>query len=155
LRLFWAVLIFVCICCMNFCFLFWCHACSLSGSSSRSQQFSIDWTLSSSDVIAPSPWTIFGCQNGKSLFHCLLLGFSFFENCFIISDNWNLAKTWTNVSMSVMQVYDYSGKQKIGVLVGRLTKFLLSNWLFIFNLKLKRLILEYRPISRNGMITLQ
>ncbi|GLU11822.1 hypothetical protein SLE2022_285420 [Rubroshorea leprosula] len=37
---------------------------------------SIDWTLSSathmdqvtSDVIAPSPWTIFGCQNGLRLF---------------------------------------------------------------------------------------
>ncbi|XP_058780131.1 protein ENHANCED DISEASE RESISTANCE 2-like isoform X2 [Vicia villosa] len=41
---------------------------SLSGSSSRNHQNSIDWTLSSSDVIAPSPWTIFGCQNGLRLF---------------------------------------------------------------------------------------
>lgn len=41
---------------------------SLRGSSSRSQQYSIDWTLSSSDVIAPSTWTIFGCQNGLRLF---------------------------------------------------------------------------------------
>jgi hypothetical protein len=37
---------------------------------------SIDWTLRSSarvdpvttDVVAPSPWTIFGCQNGLRLF---------------------------------------------------------------------------------------
>ncbi|WJX74275.1 hypothetical protein P8452_57946 [Trifolium repens] len=41
---------------------------SLSGSSSRNHQNSIDWTLNSSDVIAPSPWTIFGCQNGLRLF---------------------------------------------------------------------------------------
>ncbi|CAL5196988.1 unnamed protein product [Lathyrus oleraceus] len=41
---------------------------SLSGSSSRNHQNSIDWTLSSSDVIAPSPWTIFGCRNGLRLF---------------------------------------------------------------------------------------
>ncbi|KAG5032948.1 hypothetical protein JHK85_016930 [Glycine max] len=40
----------------------------------RWQSFSIshpnfvDWTLSSADVIAPSPWTIFGCQNGLQLF---------------------------------------------------------------------------------------
>ncbi|XP_061376664.1 protein ENHANCED DISEASE RESISTANCE 2 [Gastrolobium bilobum] len=40
----------------------------LSGSSSRSHPNSVDWTLSSSDVIAPSPWTIFGCQNGLRLF---------------------------------------------------------------------------------------
>ncbi|KAG4961253.1 Protein ENHANCED DISEASE RESISTANCE 2-like [Glycine soja] len=41
----------------------------LSGSSSsRSHPNSVDWTLSSADVIAPSPWTIFGCQNGLRLF---------------------------------------------------------------------------------------
>ncbi|KAH1222160.1 Protein ENHANCED DISEASE RESISTANCE 2-like [Glycine max] len=41
----------------------------LSGSSSSiSHPNSVDWTLSSADVIAPSPWTIFGCQNGLRLF---------------------------------------------------------------------------------------
>ncbi|XP_027340176.1 protein ENHANCED DISEASE RESISTANCE 2-like [Abrus precatorius] len=40
----------------------------LTGSTSRSHPNSVDWTLSSSDVIAPSPWTIFGCQNGLRLF---------------------------------------------------------------------------------------
>ncbi|CAJ1955939.1 unnamed protein product [Sphenostylis stenocarpa] len=40
----------------------------LSGCSSRSHPNSVDWTLSSADVIAPSPWTIFGCQNGLRLF---------------------------------------------------------------------------------------
>lgn len=69
-----------------------CHAYSLSGSSSRSHQSSIDWTLSSSDVIAPSPWTIFGCQNGKILFHCLCLGCCFFR-CWkfhiITGHSWN------------------------------------------------------------------
>ncbi|KAE9585758.1 hypothetical protein Lal_00010189 [Lupinus albus] len=40
----------------------------LSGSSSGSRPNLVDWTLSSSDVIAPSPWTIFGCQNGLRLF---------------------------------------------------------------------------------------
>ncbi|KAJ1409220.1 START-like domain superfamily [Sesbania bispinosa] len=39
----------------------------LSGSG-RSHPTSVDWTLSSADVIAPSPWTIFGCQNGLRLF---------------------------------------------------------------------------------------
>ncbi|KAE9587955.1 hypothetical protein Lal_00003386 [Lupinus albus] len=39
-----------------------------SGSSSRSRPNLVDWTLSSNDVIAPSPWTIFGCQNGLRLF---------------------------------------------------------------------------------------
>lgn len=42
---------------------------------------SIDWTLCSgtqmehvtSDVIAPSPWTIFGCQNGSYKFITLLV----------------------------------------------------------------------------------
>ncbi|XP_022752867.1 protein ENHANCED DISEASE RESISTANCE 2-like isoform X2 [Durio zibethinus] len=46
------------------------------GSSSANQNNSIDWTLYSStkmdsvtsDVIAPSHWTIFGCQNGLRLF---------------------------------------------------------------------------------------
>ncbi|KAL5832882.1 hypothetical protein ACOSQ3_016556 [Xanthoceras sorbifolium] len=48
----------------------------LSGSSRVNHSKSIDWTLRSakhmdqvtSDVIAPSPWTIFGCQNGLRLF---------------------------------------------------------------------------------------
>lgn len=40
----------------------------LGGSSIRSHPNSVDWTLSSADVIAPSPWTIFGCQNGLRLF---------------------------------------------------------------------------------------
>ncbi|KAK7261343.1 hypothetical protein RIF29_27652 [Crotalaria pallida] len=40
----------------------------LRGSTSRSPPSLVDWTLSSSDVIAPSPWTIFGCQNGLRLF---------------------------------------------------------------------------------------
>lgn len=46
----------------------------LGGCSSTSRINSIDWTLCSStqtdpvtsDVVAPSPWTIFGCQNGKN-----------------------------------------------------------------------------------------
>lgn len=45
----------------------------LGGSSRTSRINSIDWTICpstqadpmTSDVIAPSPWTIFGCQNGK------------------------------------------------------------------------------------------
>ncbi|KAG8644597.1 protein ENHANCED DISEASE RESISTANCE 2 isoform X2 [Manihot esculenta] len=47
----------------------------LSGSSRVSHNKPIDWTLCSfthsdpvTDVIAPSPWTIFGCQNGLRLF---------------------------------------------------------------------------------------
>ncbi|KAI4322275.1 hypothetical protein L6164_021986 [Bauhinia variegata] len=48
----------------------------LTGSTSRSSSNSIDWTLCSSthsdpitsDVVAPSPWTIFGCHNGLRLF---------------------------------------------------------------------------------------
>lgn len=48
----------------------------LNRSKEKSRTNSIDWTLSSSvstdlmtsDVIAPSPWTIFGCQNGLRLF---------------------------------------------------------------------------------------
>lgn len=48
----------------------------LHGSKARGRTNSIDWTLCSStnpdpvtsDVIAPSPWTIFGCQNGLRLF---------------------------------------------------------------------------------------
>ncbi|KAF3454986.1 hypothetical protein FNV43_RR05434 [Rhamnella rubrinervis] len=48
----------------------------LGGSSRASRINSIDWTLFSStqtepvtsDVVAPSPWTIFGCQNGLRLF---------------------------------------------------------------------------------------
>ncbi|PRQ33532.1 putative protein ENHANCED DISEASE RESISTANCE 2, PH domain, START [Rosa chinensis] len=48
----------------------------LGGSNRGSRISSIDWTLCSStqtdavtsDVIAPSPWTIFGCQNGLRLF---------------------------------------------------------------------------------------
>ncbi|KAK8296207.1 hypothetical protein V6Z11_D05G107900 [Gossypium hirsutum] len=47
-----------------------------SGSSNTNHNSSIDWTLCSStkmdrvtsDVVAPSPWTIFGCQNGLRLF---------------------------------------------------------------------------------------
>ncbi|KAH9700566.1 Pleckstrin (PH) and lipid-binding START domains-containing protein [Citrus sinensis] len=47
----------------------------LSGSSRASHTKSIDWTLCSgthmeqvtADVIAPSPWTIFGCQNDQEL----------------------------------------------------------------------------------------
>lgn len=52
-----------------FFFLFYLR---LSGSSRVSHNKPIDWTLCSfthsdpvTDVIAPSPWTIFGCQNGK------------------------------------------------------------------------------------------
>lgn len=48
----------------------------LVGSKRRENKNSIDWTFSSivhteamtSDVIAPSPWKIFGCQNGLRLF---------------------------------------------------------------------------------------
>ncbi|ONK63938.1 uncharacterized protein A4U43_C07F20460 [Asparagus officinalis] len=48
----------------------------LSRSKGRSRMHSIDWTAFSSvhtdpmtsDVIAPSPWTIFGCKNGLRLF---------------------------------------------------------------------------------------
>lgn len=48
----------------------------LNRSKEKSHTNSIDWTLFSSvntdlvtsDVIAPSPWTIFGCQNGLRLF---------------------------------------------------------------------------------------
>ncbi|KAJ0046656.1 hypothetical protein Pint_06039 [Pistacia integerrima] len=48
----------------------------LHGSRSSESKTSIDWTVSSSvhteamtsDVIAPSPWKIFGCQNGLRLF---------------------------------------------------------------------------------------
>ncbi|KAL1109158.1 hypothetical protein V6Z11_D03G159800 [Gossypium hirsutum] len=48
----------------------------LSSSSESNHNDSIDWTLYpttkmdrvTSDVVAPSPWTIFGCQNGLRLF---------------------------------------------------------------------------------------
>ncbi|KAA3468790.1 protein ENHANCED DISEASE RESISTANCE 2-like isoform X1 [Gossypium australe] len=48
----------------------------LSGSNNEHHNNSLDWTLYSStkmdrvtsDVVAPSPWTIFGCQNGLRLF---------------------------------------------------------------------------------------
>ncbi|PIA29112.1 hypothetical protein AQUCO_06200006v1 [Aquilegia coerulea] len=48
----------------------------LNRTKERTRTSSIDWTFSSSmhpdlvtsDVIAPSPWTIFGCQNGLRLF---------------------------------------------------------------------------------------
>ncbi|KAJ7970446.1 Protein ENHANCED DISEASE RESISTANCE 2-like [Quillaja saponaria] len=48
----------------------------LDGSKMTNRKYSVDWTLSSSvytesmtsDVIAPSPWKIFGCQNGLRLF---------------------------------------------------------------------------------------
>ncbi|KAJ4980092.1 hypothetical protein NE237_010872 [Protea cynaroides] len=48
----------------------------LNGAKRRDCRNSLDWTLRSSmhtdsmthDVIAPSPWTIFGCQNGLRLF---------------------------------------------------------------------------------------
>lgn len=51
----------------------YCYMYRLSGSSGRSHSNSLDWTLFSSahsdpmtsDVVAPSPWIIFGCQNGK------------------------------------------------------------------------------------------
>ncbi|KAK8285655.1 hypothetical protein V6Z12_D08G239500 [Gossypium hirsutum] len=47
-----------------------------SGSNNENHNNSLDWTLYSStkmdrvtsDVVAPSPWTIFGCQNGLRLF---------------------------------------------------------------------------------------
>ncbi|GMI88915.1 hypothetical protein like AT2G28320 [Hibiscus trionum] len=47
-----------------------------SGSNNEYHNNSLDWTLNSStkmdratsDVVAPSPWTIFGCQNGLRLF---------------------------------------------------------------------------------------
>ena len=55
-------------------------------SSSISHPNIVDWTLSSADVIALSPWTIFGCQNGKCLFPFLLFELSLFcESCFKIS----------------------------------------------------------------------
>ena len=46
----------------------------LGGSKRAQRKTSIDWTFSSivhtegttSDVIAPSPWKIFGCQNGNT-----------------------------------------------------------------------------------------
>ncbi|XP_052176020.1 protein ENHANCED DISEASE RESISTANCE 2 isoform X2 [Diospyros lotus] len=52
------------------------HSWSLKHSKRAHCMNSIDWTLCSSrhmdpvssDVIAPSPWTIFGCQNGLRLF---------------------------------------------------------------------------------------
>jgi hypothetical protein len=82
--------------------------------------------------------------------------FFFYLNFFsVISHNQNLTKSYKNVFVGVMQVYDYSRKQKTGIVVGRLAKFIFSKRLFIFNLKWKRLILEYRLIFRNGMITLQ
>ncbi|KAJ7975060.1 Protein ENHANCED DISEASE RESISTANCE 2-like [Quillaja saponaria] len=48
----------------------------LDGSKRTNREYSVDWTLNSSictdimtsDVIAPSPWKIFGCQNGLRLF---------------------------------------------------------------------------------------
>ncbi|XP_030447897.1 protein ENHANCED DISEASE RESISTANCE 2-like [Syzygium oleosum] len=48
----------------------------LSGSNRVSHVIPVDWTLGTSnqtdivasDVVAPSPWTIFGCQNGLRLF---------------------------------------------------------------------------------------
>lgn len=47
--------------------------------SSSKNTHSIDWTVYSSsvsdamtsDVVAPSPWKIFGCENGKGYVHCL------------------------------------------------------------------------------------
>lgn len=53
----------------------------LSGSSRINHCSSIDWALHSSsrmdpvtsDVIAPSSWTIFGCQNGKNEIHNMSL----------------------------------------------------------------------------------
>ncbi|KAA3489542.1 protein ENHANCED DISEASE RESISTANCE 2-like isoform X4 [Gossypium australe] len=60
----------------SFSFLEGLLACRSSGSSNTNHNNSIDWTLCSStkmdrvtsDVVAPSPWTIFGCQNGLRLF---------------------------------------------------------------------------------------
>lgn len=51
----------------------------LHGSKKTGHKTSLDWTVSSpmhtdaiaSDVVAPSPWKIFGCQNGKSQVLCL------------------------------------------------------------------------------------
>ncbi|KAJ4971215.1 hypothetical protein NE237_004314 [Protea cynaroides] len=53
-----------------------CKTSRLNGSKRTDYRNSIDWTVRSSlhsgammnDVIAPSPWTIFGCQNGLRLF---------------------------------------------------------------------------------------
>ncbi|MED6206637.1 hypothetical protein PIB30_028761 [Stylosanthes scabra] len=44
------------------------HSFRLCGFSDTTHSSSVDWTLGSSDVIAPSSWTIFGCQNGLRLF---------------------------------------------------------------------------------------
>ncbi|XP_017983568.1 PREDICTED: protein ENHANCED DISEASE RESISTANCE 2 isoform X3 [Theobroma cacao] len=60
----------------SFSFLGGLHACRSSGSNHEIHNNSIDWTLYSStkmdrvtsDVVAPSSWTIFGCQNGLRLF---------------------------------------------------------------------------------------
>lgn len=65
---------------LHFSLLIAFNACRLGGSNRVNQSPSIDWTLCSSkhvdqltsDVIAPSPWTIFGCQNGLWKFNCVL-----------------------------------------------------------------------------------
>ncbi|KAL1323648.1 hypothetical protein HN51_033921 [Arachis hypogaea] len=44
------------------------HSFRLCGLSNTTHSGSVDWTIGSSDVIAPSSWTIFGCQNGLRLF---------------------------------------------------------------------------------------
>ncbi|XP_039017410.1 protein ENHANCED DISEASE RESISTANCE 2-like isoform X2 [Hibiscus syriacus] len=60
----------------SFSFLEGLLACRSSCSGNANHNNSIDWTLCSStkmdrvtsDIVAPSPWTIFGCQNGLRLF---------------------------------------------------------------------------------------
>ncbi|KAK6926784.1 Pleckstrin homology domain, partial [Dillenia turbinata] len=48
------------------------HGCLLRGPIRTCHMSSIDWTMrldpTTSDVVAPSSWTIFGCQNGLRLF---------------------------------------------------------------------------------------
>ncbi|XP_052114286.1 protein ENHANCED DISEASE RESISTANCE 2 isoform X2 [Arachis duranensis] len=44
------------------------HSFRLCGLSNTTHSGSVDWTIGSSDVVAPSSWIIFGCQNGLRLF---------------------------------------------------------------------------------------
>lgn len=92
------------------------HACRSSGSSHEIHNNSIDWTLYSStkmdrvtsDVVAPSSWTIFGCQNGNYKTN----------TCDFLDSSSCLSKT-----MSAMQVLDCLKKLKTGILMERLVAF--------------------------------
>lgn len=100
------------------------HACRSCGSSNANHNNSIDWTLFSStkmdrvtsDVVAPSPWTIVGCQNGKYKTN--------------ICDIWD-GHSCLSKAMSAMQVWDYLKKLKIEILVERLVAF--DSWFYYFH----------------------